>query len=230
MEHEVRDGPASLDAVLLHSPYCWRGHCNREEESHSWQGAWKMLNKYKHSPGAISIEYIGVSNFDIGLLRQLVDLAPTLLCTNTGDTNCPNTDSASNLNFGDHFEYQIQKYPDLIQNWMDPYHQDREVREFCRKHGIQYMAYSSFGTQWNKRINPVLNSPVLLEIANKHSVSVTQVILSWLKQLNVVSLPKSTSKQHIEDNFSVMDSDFALSDADMALIESLDGTMGTPWD
>lgn len=26
-----------LDVVLLHSPYCWRGHCTPEEEAVSWK-------------------------------------------------------------------------------------------------------------------------------------------------------------------------------------------------
>ena len=235
-KEEVSAGVLPLDAVLLHAPYCWRGHCSREQESHTWQNAWKLLVGHKHnSAGAgasVSIRYIGVSNFDMNLLQQLilveVDIS-THECTGA-DTACNGPDASSSSSSHPHTQ-PSPVYPDLIQNWMDPYHQDRHVRRFCQIHGIQYMAYSSFGTQWNKGIhNPVLTSPVLLEIASRNGVAVTKVILTWLKQLHVVSLPKSTSSTHIEANHAVLGSDFVLSDADMGLIESLDGTIGTPWD
>jgi len=56
----------------------------------------------------------------------------------------------------------------LIQNWMDPFHQDKIVREICKIHNIKYMAYSSLGTQHNRPQNPVLTNPLLQSIASKH--------------------------------------------------------------
>ena len=53
----------------------------------------------------------------------------------------------------------------VVQNWMDPFHQDAAVRAFAKEHKIQYMAYSSFGTQWNRLPNPVFADPVLNSIA-----------------------------------------------------------------
>lgn len=47
---------------------------------------------------------------------------------------------------------------------MDPFHQDREVRRLAAEHGIEYMAYSSFGTQWGDS-NPVLEDPTLLQVS-----------------------------------------------------------------
>jgi len=30
-----------LDAVLLHAPFCWEGHCKAEDDApRGWQGAW----------------------------------------------------------------------------------------------------------------------------------------------------------------------------------------------
>lgn len=34
----------------------------------------------------------------------------------------------------------------VVQNWFDPFHQDIDVREFCLKHHIHYMGYSTLGT------------------------------------------------------------------------------------
>ena len=91
---------------------------------------------------------------------------------------------------------------DVVQNWMDPFHQDADVRAFCQQHNIQYMAYSSFGTQWNRNPNPVLNNDVLQGIAETHGVSVPQVIMKWLSTLQVVAIPRTSSVKHMEDNFA----------------------------
>eukprot|EP00601_Ochromonadales_sp_CCMP2298_P028526 CAMPEP_0173326894 /NCGR_PEP_ID=MMETSP1144-20121109/1311_1 /TAXON_ID=483371 /ORGANISM="non described non described, Strain CCMP2298" /LENGTH=251 /DNA_ID=CAMNT_0014271239 /DNA_START=66 /DNA_END=818 /DNA_ORIENTATION=- len=131
-----------LDAVLLHAPWCWEGHCTKEEEAVGWQTGWKNLEALK---GKHSIRNIGVSNFHLAQLEQLAGMASERVS--------------------------------LVQNWMDPFHQDREVREYCAQHNIQYMAYSSLGTQWGGRLpyNPVLSSPLLQRIAQKHGASVAQV-------------------------------------------------------
>jgi diketogulonate reductase-like aldo/keto reductase len=58
--------------------------------------------------------------------------------------------------------------PHIIQNWMDPLHQDRAVRSRAKREGIQYQAYSTLGTQWQMQDstggNPVLTNKVLIEI------------------------------------------------------------------
>merc|ERR1712046_370459 len=74
-----------------------------------------------------------------------------------------------------------KQMPHIIQNWMDPFHQDREVRTRAKADGIQYQAYSTLGTQWQMRTgrNPVLNSPLLKRIAKKYGVSVSAVVLQW---------------------------------------------------
>jgi diketogulonate reductase-like aldo/keto reductase len=45
----------------------------------------------------------------------------------------------------------------VVQNWTDVFHLDRIVREMCHENGIVYMAYSTFGTQWEHILgrNPV---------------------------------------------------------------------------
>ena len=51
-----------IAAVLLHAPYCWRGHCTKQQESIHWSTAWKNLENLQNN---FSIKMIGVSNFDI---------------------------------------------------------------------------------------------------------------------------------------------------------------------
>jgi alcohol dehydrogenase (NADP+) len=194
-----------IDIVLLHTPYCWSGHCSKEEESVSWQVGWRNL---EYSMQAGNILSIGVSNFDIALLKELLNMADLKVS--------------------------------VIQNWMDPFHQDVEVRKYAAQYNIVYMGYSSFGTQWQGKYdgnNPVFSNKILQEIAEKHETSVSAVVLSWLLQENVVAIPRASSVDHIRDNAAPIangpDKDnlqVFLKQDDIEAIRSLDGTLGTPWD
>lgn len=118
----------------------------------------------------------------------------------------------------------------VIQNWMDPLHQDKDVRMFAKENNIVYMAYSSFGTQWDQRKyhgnNPVLSNPILLTIAASYNFTVPDIVLAWLYADDIVSIPRSINENHIHRNSNLR---VTLSDDDIKLIDSLDGSIGTPW-
>lgn len=129
----------------------------------------------------------------------------------------------------------------VIQNWMDPFHQDIAVRKFATDNKIVYMAYSSFGTQWQGKFpddNPVFSNVVLNRIAYKHdNTTVSAVVLSWLLQSNVIAIPRASRLDHIKQNAAPLEDGLALSalkvflDAgDMREILLLDGSLGTPWE
>jgi diketogulonate reductase-like aldo/keto reductase len=183
-----------LDVVLLHSPNCWPNSCTKEEEKHSWKEGWFALQELKKS-GEISA--IGVSNFDVGLLRELLDLADVKVS--------------------------------VIQNWMDPFRQDEEVRQLAASHGIVYMSYSSYGGQWEWKLksNPVFSSSELLSVAKKHETSVAQVVTSWVLQSDCVAIPRSSNLDHLMDNFVTKT---FLDEDDMTTIKSLDGSIGSLWE
>jgi len=115
--------------------------------------------------------------------------------------------------------------PHIIQNWMDPLNQDTHMRKRCQSAGIQYQAYSSLGTQWHHRghkENPVLKNPILLNVANKYSVDVAQIVINWATTHGVSVLPASTNpgrqRNNLVDSFG-----FVLTAEDMQLIDALDG-------
>ena len=65
-----------------------------------------------------------------------------------------------------------------MQNWLDPFRQDRAVLEWCRDNGVAYTSYSTLGGQWThqrapggggQRSNPVFTSRVLRRIADRHT-------------------------------------------------------------
>ena len=63
----------------------------------------------------------------------------------------------------------------LVQNWMDPFHQDRVVRDICTANHIHYMAYSSLGGQWEYILhqgNPLYTTPALHQLAEKYHTTI----------------------------------------------------------
>jgi 2,5-diketo-D-gluconate reductase A len=65
---------------------------------------------------------------------------------------------------------------------------------------------------------------LLIALARNYKKSVTQVVLRWLIQKEIVVIPKSVNRERIKENFKVFD--FGLSSADMTTIKSLDTGSG----
>ena len=65
-----------------------------------------------------------------------------------------------------------------------------------------------------------LTNPVLKKIGEKYDKSGIQVILRFLTQNNIMTIPRSTNPQHIKDNIDIFD--FKLTDKELNEIRSLD--------
>mmetsp|Transcript_44 Transcript_44/g.137 ORF Transcript_44/g.137 Transcript_44/m.137 type:complete len:227 (+) Transcript_44:3-683(+) len=115
--------------------------------------------------------------------------------------------------------------PHIIQNWMDPFHQYKGIRERCKAEGIMFQAYSSLGSQWvhhrGHSTNPVLTNPTLEGIANTYSVSVAQVVINWATQHGISVLPASKNAGRQRNNLNSFG--FQLSDEEVLAIDALDG-------
>lgn len=228
--HNNFGGKGNIDAVLLHAPFCWHGHCTPEQEAVSWLDGWRNL---EGMADVFGIPHIGVSNLDLSQLEELV-------------------------------LRRANRKVAILQNWMDPLHQDVTVRKFCAKHDIVYMAFSSFGTQWSHSSrflgrNPVMTHPILLQIARERHATVAQVILGWLAAEGVVAIPRASSVNHLQENFQICSSieeddgrkgnmcelggfdyystvddhyytNMILTPLELQKIRALDGTVGSPWD
>jgi diketogulonate reductase-like aldo/keto reductase len=118
----------------------------------------------------------------------------------------------------------------VVQNWMDPFHQDKEVRAICKQYNIAYMAYSSLGGQWNYirsvGYNPVTSHPTLLSIASKHNSTVSSIVLSWILNEGAIIIPRSTQPANIKTNAALLINRIPLDEYDLRLIGDLDGTLG----
>lgn len=99
---------------------------------------------------------------------------------------------------------QVEFHPRLTQ---------KELRDYCKKQGIQLEAWSPLMQ------GQLLDNEVLTQIAEKYNKSVAQVILRWDLQHEVVTIPKSIKEHRIIENADIFD--FELSQEDMDKIDEL---------
>ena len=96
------------------------------------------------------------------------------------------------------------------------YNQQKELKKWADKYGIQLEAWAPFG----EGRRGIFNDPVIAEIASKYHKTAAQVMLRWNIQRGVVVIPKTTHIERMTENFDVFD--FALTNEDMSAISSLD--------
>ncbi len=106
--------------------------------------------------------------------------------------------------------------PAVNQIEVNPFHQQIETRKFLQDSGVQVEAWAPFAEGRNN----IFQNETLLSIAARHNKSVAQVILRWLVQRGIIALAKTTRKERMRENISVLD--FELSAEDMAAIAALD--------
>ncbi len=110
--------------------------------------------------------------------------------------------------------------PEVCQIQLEPAHVSPEQQAFHREHGIITVAYSPLG-----RGASFLDSPEVQSAAAAHGKTPSQVVLRWHVQQGNGAAPKSASPARQRENLDIFD--FALSDAEMRSISSLD--TGEPW-
>ena len=98
-----------------------------------------------------------------------------------------------------------------------PYFQRTEDQAVMEEIGVQHESWGSFA----EGRNDIFEDPTLSAIATEHGKSVAQVILRWLVQRRVVTIPKSVHAERMAENIDVFD--FALADDEMERIGALDG-------
>ena len=126
----------------------------------------------------------------------------------------------SNFN-QDHLERIIGETgvtPVVNQIELHPRFQQRDKREFHKKHNIRIESWSPLGS------GRLLADPTLEKIAKKHGMSVAQVIIRWHLQEGLVVIPKSIHQERIAGNFDVFG--FELDADDMQTIHGLDSRDG----
>lgn len=116
---------------------------------------------------------------------------------------------------------------EVLQVECHPFLQQRELRDWCRRHGWVFTAYSPIAQ------GDVLDDDTLNDIAAAHDTGPTSVALAWLLAQGVSVIPRSGDPDHLAANWDALD--VQLTDDDMARIEALDEGRrlvdpdGAPW-
>ncbi|SNT59506.1 aldo/keto reductase [Actinacidiphila glaucinigra] len=97
-----------------------------------------------------------------------------------------------------------------------PFFQRTTDHDLMREHGVQHQSWGGFA----EGRNDLFTHPLLSEIGATHGKSVAQVVLRWLIQRSIVTIPKSVNPDRMAQNIDVFD--FELTDDQMAAIAALD--------
>ena len=81
-----------------------------------------------------------------------------------------------------------------------------DVIKLCQENDIVVESYSPIAH------GAALKNPAIIKMAEKYNVSVAQLCIKYTLQLDTISLPKASSKEHIIDNLKL---DFEISEEDM---------------
>lgn len=87
-----------------------------------------------------------------------------------------------------------------------------DVIKFCHKNDIVVEAYSPIAH------GRALENKVIQQMAEKYNVSVAQLCLQYTLELDTVTLPKASSREHMRDNINF---DFHISQEDMIALMKL---------
>ena len=112
---------------------------------------------------------------------------------------------------------QCEVTPALIQCECNPYFAQAELKKLLAEHNIALQAWFPLGGRGN---DSIMTEPLVQGLAEKYGKSPAQVLLRWHIQQGHIVIPGSKTPSHIAQNIELFD--FALTDEDMAQIDSLD--------
>ncbi len=167
-----------LDLYLVHWPVAFKagiGFAEHREEFYTYKDVpltqtWEAMQEQKDSGLA---RHIGVSNFNQAKLKELLAMGG--------------------------------EKPEMNQVELHPFLPQEALVGFCRETGILMTAYSPLGSpdsrgERHKNDPRLLENPVVAAIAQKHSASVGQVLISWSIARDIAVIPKSVNQSRIVEN------------------------------
>lgn len=94
--------------------------------------------------------------------------------------------------------------------------QQWKMHDFLQKEGIVHESYSPLGSGTQN----LMQNETLRSIGEKYGKSPVQVILRFLVQNDIMTIPRSVNPEHIKSNFDIFD--FELDEDDLNKIKALD--------
>ena len=112
---------------------------------------------------------------------------------------------------------ECEVVPAINQVECHPYFPQTELKALLKEHNIALQAWYPLGGRGN---DSIMSESLIQGLAEKHGKSPAQVLLRWHIQQGHIVIPGSKTPSHIAQNINLFD--FALTDEDMAQIDSLD--------
>ncbi len=106
--------------------------------------------------------------------------------------------------------------PMVNQIEIHPFYQQQEALKVMNEYGIVPEAWGPL----SEAQKDIFHQKTLLKIAEKHGKTVAQVILRWHFQRGVVTIPKTTHKERMEENLDI--GDFTLTEKEMDAVAAMD--------
>jgi len=166
-----------------------------------------------------SLQRLGVDYLDLYLIHRpnptvpleetmegMEELVEREMVRSTGISNfsIEGTKSASEASFLPLSNNQIK---------IHPYHYPKDAIEFFKARSFVVTAYSPLDT------GGIVSDDLLTGIGERHGKSAAQVSLRWLLQKGLVVIPKSSSREHLEENIDIFD--WELSEEDSRKIDDV---------
>ena len=120
------------------------------------------------------------------------------------------------VNLWNKFKDGMTLMPVVNQVEFNPFTQQRELKKVMDENNIRLEAWYPLG-HGNKDL---LENETIVSLAKKYNKNVGQIILRWIYQEGVVSLPKSTNPERMKGNIDIFD--FELTDDEMQKMSRLD--------
>ncbi|KAH8655832.1 protein GCY [Xylariales sp. PMI_506] len=233
VEYALRDGYRHIDAALIYGNEDEVGLGIKDsgvprEDIFITGKLWNTHQPNAAEGLAKTLEALGVDYLDLYLVHWPVCLVPNetseLLPVNTDGTRSVDRSWDQGETWRQMEElyksgkvkaigvanWSIDYLEELRQTWtivpavnqveLHPFLPQHELREYCKKHGILLEAYSPLGSEGA----PLTSDPEIQQIADKYSVPVATVLISYHTSKGVVVIPKSVNEKRITSNRKVI--------------------------
>jgi len=200
-----------LDVYYIHAPKCWPGwhsRCDNVTETLPLREAWLGME------AVVGLDHnakrIGLSNVHPDELLDIIQFVK-------------DRESLSETEYGS-ANHPPPRMPDVLQAYADPLRPASELRQICNEHNIEFVSYSTLGSQHTMSSggsNPILGSVAINELAANHERSTAEVVLSWALQRGMSVIPRSSNEAHIRQLANLLTEDPFLEEEDLAIIDEM---------
>ena len=109
--------------------------------------------------------------------------------------------------------FSLRQMPEVNQIEFHPFFQPTETIEVCKEMGIVVEGYCPLTRTRH------LSHPAIQKISHEYKKTPAQILLAWSLQNGVITIPKSSDRNHIQENVDALS--FTLEKKDFDLLKKL---------